>query len=55
MYSYDHSDDRLSIAQMNSALHQAHLELLSAHCATHQLSRPAPASRRVLFQPCASL
>jgi hypothetical protein len=37
MYSYDHSDDRLSIAQMNSALHQAHLELLSAHCATHQL------------------
>jgi hypothetical protein len=37
MYSFDNSDDRLSLAQMNSALHQAHLELLSAHCADHVL------------------
>jgi hypothetical protein len=37
MDSYDNSDDRLFIAHMNSALHRANLELLSAHCATHQL------------------
>lgn len=37
MYSYENSDDCLAIMQMNSELHQAHLELLSAHCATHQL------------------
>ena len=37
MYSYDNSDDRLSIEHMNSALHHAYLELVSAHCATHQL------------------
>lgn len=37
MYSYDNSDDCLSIVQMNSEIHHAQLELLSAHCATHQL------------------
>ena len=37
MYSWDNPDDRVSIAQMNSELQHAQLELLSAHCATHQL------------------
>jgi hypothetical protein len=37
MYSWDNPDDRISIAQMNSELQHAQLELLSAHCATHQL------------------
>jgi hypothetical protein len=37
MFSWDNPDDRVSIAQMNSELQRAQLELLSAHCATHQL------------------
>lgn len=37
MYSWENPDDRISIVNMNSALRQAQLELLSAHCATHQL------------------
>jgi hypothetical protein len=37
MYSWENSDDRLSIAEMNSELQHAQLELISAHCATHQL------------------
>jgi|SRR5580704_2609310 hypothetical protein len=37
MYSWEDPDDRVSIAQMNSELQHAQLELLSAHCATHQL------------------
>ena len=37
MYSYDNPDDCLSIVQMNSELQHAQLELLSAHCAIHQL------------------
>lgn len=37
MYSWENPDDRASIAQMNSELQHAQLELLSAHCATHQL------------------
>lgn len=37
MYSWDNPDDRVSILQMNSELRQAQLELISAHCATHQL------------------
>lgn len=37
MYSFDNPDDRASILQMNSELQHAQLELLSAHCATHQL------------------
>ena len=37
MYSWDNPDDRVSIAQMNSELQHAQLELLSAHCSTHQL------------------
>jgi hypothetical protein len=37
MYSYENADDCLSILQMNSELQHAQLELLSAHCATHQL------------------
>lgn len=37
MFSWDDPDDRVAIAQMNSELQHAELELLSAHCATHQL------------------
>jgi len=37
MYSWDDPNDRVAIAQMNSELQHAQLELLSAHCATHQL------------------
>lgn len=37
MYSWENPDDRVSIAQMNSELQHAQLELLSAHCAVHQL------------------
>lgn len=37
MCSYRDPDDRASILQMNSELQHAQLELLSAHCATHQL------------------
>ena len=37
MYSWENPGDRVSIAQMNSELQHAHLELLSAHCAVHQL------------------
>jgi hypothetical protein len=37
MYSWENPDDRISIVHMNSELRQAQLELLSAHCATHQL------------------
>lgn len=35
--SYQKCNGETAILQMNSELHQAHLELLSAHCATHQL------------------
>lgn len=37
MYSYDDPDERVSVLQLNSELQHAQLELLSAHCATHQL------------------
>ncbi|MGA7908673.1 MAG: hypothetical protein WCA16_14790 [Candidatus Sulfotelmatobacter sp.] len=37
MYSWEKPDDRVAIVQMNSELRHAQLELLSAHCATHQL------------------
>jgi len=37
MCSYHSPDDRASLLQMNSELQHAQLELLSAHCATHQL------------------
>lgn len=37
MYSWENPDDRLAIVNMNSELRHAQLELLSAHCATHQL------------------
>jgi len=37
MYSWENPEDRVSIVQMNSELRHAQLELLSAHCATHQL------------------
>jgi hypothetical protein len=37
MYSWDKTEDRVVIMQMNSELRHAQLELLSAHCATHQL------------------
>ena len=37
MFSWDNPEDRVAIAHMNSELQHAELELLSAHCATHQL------------------
>ncbi len=37
MYSYENADDCRAIVEMNSELHHAHLEVLSAHCAVHQL------------------
>jgi hypothetical protein len=37
MYSHRNPNDRISILEMNSELENAQLELLSAHCATHQL------------------
>lgn len=37
MYSWEDPGDRVAIAQMNSELQHAQLELLSAHCASHQL------------------
>jgi hypothetical protein len=37
MYSYQDSEDRIPTLQLNSELQHAQLELLSAHCATHQL------------------
>lgn len=37
MCSYEKSDDCLSIARMNSEIHYAQREILSARCATHQL------------------
>ncbi len=37
MFSWDNPADRVAIAQMNSELQHAQLELLSAQCATHQL------------------
>ena len=37
MCSYDNLDERVSVPQLNSELMHAQLELLSAHCASHQL------------------
>jgi hypothetical protein len=37
MFSWENPGDRVAIVQMNSELQHAQLELLSAHCATHQL------------------
>jgi hypothetical protein len=37
MLSWENPGDRVAIAQMNSELQHAQLELLSAHCACHQL------------------
>lgn len=37
MYSYQDPEGQVSILQMNSELQHAQLELLSAHCAVHQL------------------
>lgn len=37
MYQQDNTEERASVVQLNSELQHAHLELLSAHCATHQL------------------
>lgn len=37
MYSYEFPDDGSFPGQLNAELRNAHLELLSAHCATHQL------------------
>jgi hypothetical protein len=37
MDSYENPDERVSVLELNSELQHAQLELLSAHCATHQL------------------
>src|ERR1700756_4968592 len=37
MYTFEGPAGRASALQLNSELHQAHLEVLSAHCAVHQL------------------
>jgi len=37
MYSYEDAEDRVPVLQLNSELQHAQLELLSAHCAIHQL------------------
>jgi hypothetical protein len=37
MYSYQDSDDPGPVLQLNSELQHAQMELLSAHCAVHQL------------------
>jgi hypothetical protein len=37
MYSYENADDCRAIVEMNAEIHHAHLEVLSAHCAVHQL------------------
>jgi len=37
MYPSGSLSDRTSLVQLNSEVRNAHLELLSAHCATHQL------------------
>jgi len=37
MCSYENLDERVSVPQLNSELMHAQLELLSAHCASHQL------------------
>ena len=37
MSSFEDPANRVSVMQLNSELQQAHLDLLSAHCATHQL------------------
>jgi hypothetical protein len=37
MYSRQDPNDRVSMLEMNSELEHAQVELLSAHCATHQL------------------
>ena len=34
---YQKSNRSISIEQMNAELQQAHLDLLNAHCATHQI------------------
>jgi hypothetical protein len=43
MCTTDHSEERLSIVQMNAELRHAQLELLSAHCATYKLRLRFPA------------
>lgn len=37
MCSFEDPVERVSVMQLNFELQQAHLELISAHCATHQL------------------
>jgi hypothetical protein len=37
MYSCDDAGERISVVQLNSELRHAQLELVSAHCAAHQL------------------
>jgi len=49
MYSFEDSKDPVSVQQMNSELEQAQLELLSAHCATHQLRLRYSASDLIRF------
>ncbi len=37
MHEHDDTDEGISVIQLNSELRHAQLELVSAHCATHQL------------------
>ena len=49
MCSYHPIADRASLVQLNSEVRNAHLELLSAHCATHQLRAHYSAEQLVRF------
>jgi hypothetical protein len=49
MSSYDKPQGRGSILQLNSELQRAQLELLSAHCATHQLRLHYTADELIRF------
>jgi len=49
MYPYENPDDGVTVLQMNSELQHAQLELLSAHCATHQLRLRYSADDLALF------
>jgi len=49
MCSYYPNADRASLVQLNSEVRNAHLELLSAHCATHQLRAHYSAEQLIRF------
>ncbi len=49
MFPYQEPEPQASIAQLNSELQHAQLELLSAHCATHQLRLRYSADELIRF------